>query len=244
MQVEQYYLINGFERQRVQGGVLDYKKRYRPNLNEIAYEEIKIMIFTGELVPGERILLDKMAEMMNLSITPVREALNKLAQEDMIVITPRISYEVVQLDRQDIIDILDIRELLETFALRTAGSDLKISVEELRPLFRKQYAFDEYMQFIEADIKLHMTIISTAKNRKLRKLFDFIYNGIRILSVPSAKVTGRIEESNREHLAILDAISEGDMEKAIQKLSYHIKQVKLLLLKHYDEGSGVSAKDK
>jgi DNA-binding GntR family transcriptional regulator len=216
--------------------VFDREKRYRPNLNEIAYGEIKNMILTGELAQGERILLDKMAERMNLSITPVREALNKLAQEDLIQMTPRTSYEVVRLNKEDISDILDIRELLETFALRSVGDDLQnFPVEELSALFRKPYPPENYMQFIEADIRLHETIISVAKNRKLKKLFDFIYNGIRILAIPSAKIRGRMEQSNREHLALLKAIGEGNIEKAVEHLSYHIGQVKTLLLKHYDD---------
>jgi DNA-binding GntR family transcriptional regulator len=216
--------------------IFDREKRYRPNLNEIAYEEIKNMILTGELAQGERIMLDKMAKRMNLSITPVREALNKLAQEDLIQMTPRTSYEVVRLDKDDISDILDLRELLETFALRSAGDDLQsFPVEELSALFLKPYPPENYMQFIEADIRLHETIISVAKNRKLKKLFDFIYNGIRILAIPSAKIRGRMQKSNQEHLALLKAIGEGNIEKAVEHLSYHIRQVKTLLLKHYDD---------
>ena len=120
--------------------IFDREKRYRPNLNEIAYEEIKNMILTGQLAQGERIILSKMAEQMSLSITPVREALNKLAQEDLIQMTPRTSYEVVRLNKNDISDILDIRELLETFALRSAGDKLQsFPVEELSALFRKPY---------------------------------------------------------------------------------------------------------
>ena len=194
------------------------------------------MIWTGELAQGERVILDKMAERMNLSITPVREALNKLAQEDLIQMTPRTSYEVVRFDRDDICDIIDIRELLETFALRSAGDDLQsFPVEELSALFRKPYPTENYMQFIEADLRLHETIIAIAKNRKLKKLFDFIYNGIRILAIPSAKVQGRMAKSNQEHLALLKAIGEGNVEAAVAHLSYHIRQVKTILLKHYDE---------
>jgi DNA-binding GntR family transcriptional regulator len=144
---------------------------------------------------------------------------------------PRTSYEVVQLDDDDINDILDIRELLETFALRTAGSGLKtFPVAELRELFRRPYPPDQYRQFIEADIRLHEAIIGTTKNRKLKKLFDMIYNGIRIIAIPSARVEGRMAESNREHLALLDAIERGDVEEALRQLSHHIQQVKRLML--------------
>jgi len=214
----------------------DREKRYRPNLNEVAYEEIKNMILMGELAQGERILLDKMADRMNLSITPVREALNKLAQEDLIQLKPRTSCEVVRMDRNDINDILDIRELLETYALRSAGERLKtFPVKELSALFRKSYPPENYRQFIEADIRLHESIIAAAKNKKLKKLFDLIYNGIRILAIPSAKVEGRIIESNREHLALLEAIGSYNVDLAVLHLSDHIRRVKFLLLQHYEE---------
>jgi DNA-binding GntR family transcriptional regulator len=82
-------------------------KKRRPNLSEIAHDEIKEMILTGELVQGERILLDEMSNRLNLSITPIREALNKLAQEDLVYITPRTSHEVVTLAPEDVKDILE-----------------------------------------------------------------------------------------------------------------------------------------
>ena len=51
-------------------------RKHRPNLSEIAYDEIKEMILTGDLAQGERIVLERMSERLNLSITPIREALN------------------------------------------------------------------------------------------------------------------------------------------------------------------------
>ena len=80
-------------------------RKHRPNLSEIAYDELKEMILTGELAQGERIILEKMSEKLNLSITPLREALNKLAQEDLIRATPRSSYEVISSITDDISDI-------------------------------------------------------------------------------------------------------------------------------------------
>lgn len=211
------------------------KKRYRPNLNEVAYEEIKNMILTGELAQGERILLDKMAEQMDLSITPVREALNKLAQDDLIKMTPRTSYEVVSLTKNDISEIIDLRELLEIFALRSDGALESFPVEEMRAMFTKSYCSEKYMDFVEASTLLHKTIISNAQSQKLKKLYDFIYNSIRILAIPSAKVPGRIEESIHEHLVLLEEIEKGNLEKAVELLSRHIREVKEVLLREHDE---------
>lgn len=206
-------------------------KKYRPNLSEIAYDEIKEMIFSGKLAQGERILLDEMSNTLNLSITPIREALNKLAQEDLINITPRTSHEVVYLNEEAVEDISELRLLLETFALKTSGENLsRFPVQMFRELFQQPYSVQTYKDFIEADVKFHEAIIATSKNKKVGKLYGYIHNFIRILLVPAAKIEGRIEVALKEHLAILDAIEAQNLDLAIERLTFHLKSVEFALL--------------
>jgi len=208
-------------------------KKYRPNLSEIAHDEIKEMIFSGELAQGERILLDEMSNKLNLSITPIREALNKLAQEDLINITPRTSHEVVSLNAEDVEDILELRLLLETFALQTAGNNLsRFPIQMFRELFQKSYSIQTYKDFIEADAKFHGTIIATSKNKKVGKLYGYIHNFIRMLLVPAAKIKGRIETALKEHLVILDAIEAQNLDLALERLTSHIKNVESALVQY------------
>jgi DNA-binding GntR family transcriptional regulator len=213
-------------------------RRHRPNLSEIAYDEIKEMILNGELAQGERIVLEKMSERMNLSITPLREALNKLAQEDLISAKPRSSYEVISLNAEDVNDILDLRDMLETFALKTAGENLSsFPVESYRDTFAKLKVNQSYKKFIEADTKFHESIIALSKNKKLWKLFAYIHSSQRLLMIPSARIEGRIDMAIKEHMEILDAIGKKDIGVATKKLSAHIQRVKSLLLKHhYSDG--------
>jgi DNA-binding GntR family transcriptional regulator len=212
-------------------------RKHRPSLSEIAYEEIKEMILSGELAQGERIVLERMSERLNLSITPIREALNKLAQDDLILVTPRSSYEVISLDTEDINDILDLREMLETFALRTAGDNLtNFPVDAFRELLHKINSSGSYKKFVEADIKFHETIVATSKNERLGRLYSYIRNPERLLMIPSAKIEGRIETAIKEHLAILDAIEKKDLDLAVKHLSFHIQRVKSLLFKAHKEG--------
>ena len=210
--------------------------KHRPNLSEIAYDEIKEMILTGDLAQGERIVLERMSERLNLSITPIREALNKLAQDDLIKVTPRSSYEVISLDPQDINDILDLREMIETFALRTAGEKLAgFPVDSFRELFHKINASGSYKKFVEADIKFHEAIIAVSKNKRVLKLYSYIRNPERILMIPSAKIEGRIETAVKEHLTILKAIENKDITLAVENLGLHIQRVKTLLLQVHHE---------
>jgi len=194
-------------------------KKYRPNLSEIAYDEIKEMILSGDLAQGERIVLEKMSERLNLSITPIREALNKLAQDDLIHVTPRSSYEVITLARDDINDILDLREMLETFALKTAGENLTgFQVDSFRELFQKINSSGSYKKFVETDIKFHEAIIAASKNERLGKLYNYIRNPERLLMIPSAKVEGRIATAIKEHLQILDAIEKKRLRPRRKKI--------------------------
>ena len=212
-------------------------KKHHPNLSEIAYDEIKEMILSGVLAQGERIILEKMSEKLNLSITPIREALNKLAQEDLIQVNPRSSYEVITLTREDINDILDLREMLETFALRTAGENLtNFPADSFRELFHKINTGGSYKKFVEADIKFHEAVIAASKNGRLGKLYSYIRNPERILMIPSAKIAGRIETAVKEHAAILKAIENRDLDLAEEHLRSHIQRVKALLLQVYHKG--------
>ena len=121
------------------------EKKYRPNLSEIAYNEIKEMILSGEMAQGERIFLDEMSTKLNISITPIREALNKLAQEDLIKITPRTSHQVISLDAKDSNDIQDLRLLLETFAFQSAGENIcHFPVQRFRELFQRPDLIQDY----------------------------------------------------------------------------------------------------
>ena len=211
--------------------MVDAARKHRPNLSEIAYDEIKEMILSGELGQGERIVLERMSEQLNLSITPIREALNKLAQDDLIRVTPRSSYEVISLGPEDISDILDLREMVETFALKTANDNLgQFPVQMYLDSFTKLKETGNNRKFIELDIKFHDEIVAISHNKKLGKLYSYIRNPERILMIPSSKIEGRMETAIVEHLKILEAIQKKDIDLAVQRLSAHIQRIKSLLL--------------
>ena len=201
-------------------------KKRRPNLSEIAYDEIKEMILSGEVAQGQRILLDEISERLNLSITPIREALNKLAQEDLIQITPRTSHAVISLDAKDATDILELRLLLETFAFQTVGNNLaEFPVQRFREVFQRPDLAHNYKEFVQYDAEFHSTIIASSNNKKLGKLYAYLQNLVLVELIATAQITGRIEAALKEHLKILDAIEARDTDLAIVALRMHLKTV-------------------
>lgn len=209
-------------------------KPHRPNLSDIAYQEIKQMIFLGELDQGEKILLDKLSSKLNLSITPIREALNKLGQEDLVQIKPRTSHEITSLNEQDVGDILELREMLETFALKTAGANFsRFPVKTYRKLFSTPSKYSDPNKFNEIDVQFHETIINMSRNKKLQKLFYYNDNLVCLLSHPASKIKGRIKMAVKEHLELIDAIEANNVDLAVKHLSTHLQSLKSALLQTY-----------
>lgn len=209
---------------------MNIPKKRRPNLSEIAYDEIKEMILSGEVAQGERILLDEISERLNLSITPIREALNKLAQEDLIQITPRTSHAVISLDAKDASDILELRLLLETFAFQTAGDNLaEFPVQRFRDVFQRPELAQNYKEFVQYDAEFHSTIIAASNNKKLGKLYAYLQNLVLVELIAAAQIGGRIEAALEEHLKILDAIEARDVDLALAALRVHLKTVEKIL---------------
>lgn len=212
------------------------KKKPRPNLGQIAYEEIKSMILNGELEPGERLVLDHLSDHLNLSITPIRDALNKLEQEDLVIITPRTSHSVVKIDKKDAEDIIELRLTLELFALQSAGDQLSdFPVQKFRDLFSSPAVNSSPKRFAKADADFHQSILAASQNKRISRLYSYLQNLIQVLSTQASKVEGRIEEANKEHLEMLDAIESQDMTLITSTLQNHFQNMKYALVQVISE---------
>ncbi len=198
----------------------------RPNLGQIAYDELKDMILYGELQPGERLVLDQLSERLNLSVTPIRDALNRLAQEDLVEIRPRTSHTVVEVSATDAADILDLRLILETYALQTAGERLaNFPVELFRKYFAQLAKDGEQKAFLAADRDFHAEILALSSNRRLPKLYSYLQNLLQVISIQAIQTEGRIDEANREHLVLLEAIEAGNVAAAMAALKDHFDKM-------------------
>lgn len=214
---------------------MESKKMPRPNLGQIAYQEIKEMILTGQLEPGERIVLNDLSQRLNLSITPIREALNRLEQEDLVIITPRTSHMVVEIDAKDAHDIIDLRLTLEMYAIRSAGSALlDFPVESFRHLFTAPYPSGSHTQFVKADTHFHAAILATSPNKRLPKLYSYLQNLVQFFSVQTIRAEGRIDNASEEHFAILDAIESRRIKTIENSLEHHFNRMREALLRAID----------
>lgn len=198
----------------------------RPNLGQIAYSEIKEMILTGEIAPGQKIVLDDLSQTLNLSVTPIRDALGKLEQEDLIIATPRTSHSVVKISPEDAAEILDLRLTLEIYALRSAKERLdQFPVAQFKEIFEKNITTKNTKEFSLNDRLFHSAILNISPNQRLPKLYSYLQNLVQVVSIQALNNKSRFSDSNAEHLAIVEAISNKDINKAESLLREHFRKM-------------------
>jgi DNA-binding GntR family transcriptional regulator len=206
-----------------------------------AYWHLRGMLLSGELPPGAQISYKPIGKQIGASVTPVREAIGKLASEGLVDIVPNLGAVVKTISKDEAFELFEVREWLETFAVREAVSrisrrqleDLRRLVDRMRELAQKFRDLgdarmpDELLApFHESDMAFHMTIIEAAHNRYLEKM------------ISNCHVLSRIFESQRRekfnlslvvhayafHRRIYRAIARKDSEQAVHWMSEHIRR--------------------
>ncbi len=191
---------------------------------------VKDQIINEELAPGERLLDDKLASSFGVSRTPVREALTMLTSEGLVEITPRSGMYVKRLNKKDVEEIYEIRELLEGLAAREATpiiDDKKL--EELNLLLKKakrSLNSNDCQPHIDFDVALHSSVLKNCQNSRLCSIITNLNTLIHVFRVRVARNKETAKQALNEHETILNAIKARDPEKAEKAMMEHIEKSK------------------
>lgn len=197
------------------------------SLKEKAYEELKELIISGQLKSNERIDEEALSKSLNVSRTPIREAINVLAQEDWISIIPRKGMFVKNISIKEINDIFQVRCIFEPVILEMAFEDIDRDIlNKLREKFESIYAkktFTDEDNIIldKLDNDLHLLILHNCNNNFIIKMMENVYeHNMRIRNL-SIQPKSRRNLATEEHLKIIDYILKDDLKKATKELKNH-----------------------
>ncbi|MFA6504689.1 MAG: GntR family transcriptional regulator [Treponemataceae bacterium] len=146
-------------------------------LSERVFEHIKDDILMGVMKPGDRLLYEKLAEKLNVSLTPVKEALLMLEQEGLVKTVPRKGAYVTQLTNRDVLEYTQIRLALECLAVdifcekKKDTSDFSILRQINRELELATKSKDTG-ECMKKDIKFHYAIVTLCDNKRLSDLIN------------------------------------------------------------------------
>jgi len=199
------------------------------NLNktkrDIVLEAIREAILSGEYRPGEKILQEKLAEEMNISQTPIREALRILEVEGLIEYYPHKGVRVSEVSVDEIKEIYTIRIELELLATRESIKN--ISDKKLKYLWKLQNEIEKISQsnglknIYKPDYKLHMLIYESCEMPLLLRIIKQLWG--RLPRDILQNIPGRAAESAKDYKLILEAIEAKDVDETEKRMKYHIE---------------------
>lgn len=200
----------------------------------VAYDRVRRMILSGQLAPGDRVTVRPLADELDLSPTPIRTALAALERQGLLQIREHRGYFVPQLGRDDMLEIYELREAVDSIASRRAArssarGELVDRLEALLDQQREQIAAADIDAYGELDLAFHRAIWHGSGNRRLIAISDNLIGQVRIGNNISAHAPGRPEASLNEHAKIIDAIRQGDATAAERATRSHVRNAKKAL---------------
>jgi len=206
----------------------------QPRLAIDVYEQILSAIINGQVTPGERLIQEQIAAEINVSRTPVREALLRLEQEGILEQTSRKGFSIRNISDQEVHAIYGAREAIEGYAAYlVAGAGGAEKLAKIKSGVDAEQAPGE--RSLEEDFTLnrtiHRLIVEQTGNPVLLDMFDNIWNRGLSLWLFAATRSGRVKPDPDAHLDLYNAIANGKPETAHRAMIDHVREGLALHLK-------------
>ncbi|CAM5630486.1 GntR family transcriptional regulator [Streptomyces canarius] len=199
-------------------------------LTDRAYESVKAMIMDHEIAPGARLSIEGLARQLDVSATPVREALARLESERLVVKRANAGYRATDLlDPEALLDLFEMRLLLEPRAASLAAENasdeelrrLRSIVEEMRRQPDLGERYSDYRRFASLDQEFHDLLARAAGRPLLADAVNRLHAHLHMLRLNSAP--GSVDATVAEHEHILDALVQRNPEKAAEAMATHLR---------------------
>lgn len=213
-------------------------------MKQQAYEYIKERILSGQLVPGNRISERRLGAELGMSKTPIKAALERLAEQGLVELAPQRSARVKGLNVRDIADHYDYRIALESFIVgRLSGNLPDDIIEELRAnllLQRDLTTSGDFLKWPETDYEFHLTLARALGNEQITRTITRLRDQIRWLVVEIARRDSSIPAiACLEHQTIFEHMVAGRTDEAVAAVVSHLEHGRRFIVdgEKYAQGS-------
>lgn len=197
---------------------------------ERAYDHLKSRILNLDLKPGEYITDQQIADDLEISRTPVREAFRRLQHEGLLNYEARKGWKVYTLTLDDIHEIFDIKVAIEGMvaykAAQCTNEKLRSQLETALEKMRVAVETNDLDLWIEADPVLHEVIYAMARNTRAHRMVENLNDQWHRVRIGFVARTERISRSLAEHEAFVNAILEGDSERSRDEIVSHLNIIR------------------
>lgn len=197
-----------------------------------AYDAIKEDVLHKRLIPGKKINVLELSKRFNISVTPIKLALNRLVTEGMVESIPRRGMVVKPVTQKTLRDAFEIRTMIEMYCLpqvlRKAKEDpdylpaMEENIREHLTAIAEARDGSSHLRQNQIDSDFHLLLVSATENEHLLTIYKSLGFHMTMFYLYGEKRTERFTECNEEHLRILNAIRAGDRAELEAATSAHL----------------------
>ena len=204
------------------------------SISQQVYDYVKEQITSGAIAPGEKISEQVIADALQTSRSPVREAIKKLASEGIIDYFPNRGAYAKRYTQKSISDSFKVRMLLECYAASHIDNSLREKYRSRMEYMRDNIRLATRAEYVQLDAELHELLIQLTGNETLLNLYRLLYSQITTFRNVSLNQESVFRESTRAHLAILDSLIAGDDERVLSVISKHLSISQSVVERYYE----------
>lgn len=200
----------------------------KQSLSESVYEELLSRIVKCQYPPGSLLSEEQLVRELNASRTPIRSALIRLQQENLVQTLPKKGILVTEITPNSIRDLFNLRELLELYAISNFGQNFeKDRLLKYLTDFPADVTQRAMADIFDADVLFHIEIVNLTGNELLASYYRSMqYHLTRLTQICALNAEGRLPKSNDEHRDIILALMKDDIETAYSALKDHLKSAR------------------
>ena len=199
----------------------------RRRLADEVYDQLVRAIMDREIGPDDRLVQEKLAAELDISRTPVREALLRLEKEGVLRMAHSGGFRLAKISEEETLELYQARAAIEGQAARilTARGDME-ELDRLRELILRTEDLKEptTRNYFVANRAIHRAFMEAAGNRFLLEMFDMIWGRAMAFHLFAAIENTDISKSLGNHVELVDVIATGDRGAALEAFTDHIQQ--------------------
>jgi DNA-binding GntR family transcriptional regulator len=204
-------------------------KRHQP-LQEQVYQALRTAILSGELVAGARLVETQLANKLQVSRTPIREALRLLQHDNLVEVGESGTLRIAILSQEDAAQLYDCRIALEQQAVLEACrnampaqlAELEAMLLKAEKLYKAEPTQLTNFQMLDLDYQFHRLIAQSSGNYWLTSLLDRVFDKMQLLRIQTMRHNPRVLEIRVEHRQVYEALVQQDAEAARHAIKSHL----------------------
>ena len=190
-----------------------------------AYDQIKHLISINQLVPGQKLIYGNIAERLNIGVTPVIQALNRLEASGLVRYEANKGYFVGEISEKEVRQLYRAREALELAIIPDVIENInKKALSEIEQRFKRSHNIRlSRRELILEDTQFHLGLIRYAHNDVIYNILENIFEQVYLKYRPEYLDDERIKVIKNEHKDLLSALRSRDVDKAAALIRGHIR---------------------